>query len=75
MDEATLDRNWRLALRVAVASGGFAAALAAALHALAAVSSVLLVALAAATALLIGSRLPAASPRPSLRRLRELIGA
>ena len=71
MDEATLDRNWRLALRVAVASGGLTAAL----HVFAGVSSIVLVSIAAVTALLIGCRLPAASPRPSLRRLRELIGA
>ena len=75
MDEATLDRNWRLALRVAAVSGGLAAALAVALHVFAGVSSVLLVTVAAIAALAIGSRLPAASPRPSLRRIRHFIGA
>ena len=68
MDEATLDRNWRLALRVARGlrrprrgAGRRAARLRRG-------QLGLLVALAAVTALLIGSRLPAASPRPSLRR-------
>lgn len=73
LDEAVLDRNWRLALRVAVASAGLAAALAAALYVFVGVNSSLLVAVAGAAALLIGSRLPPASPRSSLRRLRQLV--
>ena len=51
LDDATLDRNWRLALRVAVASGGLAAALAAALHAFLGLSSGVLVVAAAVVAI------------------------
>ena len=72
-DDATLEQNWRLARRVATASAGFAAALAAALHVFVGVSGVTLVALTAVAALAIGSRLPAASPRHSLQRLRQLL--
>jgi hypothetical protein len=62
MDDVTLDRNFRLAVRVATASAGLGAALAGALHVFVGLSSGLLVATTAAGALVIGSFLPPAMP-------------
>ena len=70
-DDAVLDRNWRLACRVATASGGLAAALAAALYLFAGVSAGFLVVVTAVVALVIGLRLPPASPKLALQRVRE----
>ncbi len=70
-DDAVLDRNWRLACRVATASGGLAAALAAALYLFAGVSAGFLVVATAVVALVIGLRLPPASPKLALQRVRE----
>jgi len=70
-DDAVLDRNWRLACRVATASGGLAAALAASLYLFAGVSAGFLVVVTAVVALVIGLRLPPASPKLALQRVRE----
>ena len=72
-DEHPLDAGWRLARRVATATGGIGAALAAALHVFVGVCGGVLVVFAAGVALAVGTRLPAASPRRSLRRLRHLL--
>jgi hypothetical protein len=62
MDDVTLDRNWRLAVRVATVSAGLGAALAGALHVFVGLGAGLLVATTSAGALLIGSLLPPALP-------------
>ena len=72
-DEQSLDAAWRLGRRVATATAALGAALAGALHVFAGVSGGVLVLLAGLSALAVGSRLPAASPRNSLRRLRHLL--
>ena len=72
-DDAALDRAWRLACRVATASAGMAAALAAALHVFVGVSATTLIVGAGITGLLIGLRLPPASPRLALARVRETL--
>jgi len=70
-DDAALDRNWRLACRVATVASALAVALALALQQFAGIGSGMLVALTAIVALALGSRLPAASPRLALQRVRD----
>ncbi len=72
-NEAMLDLNWRLARRVASATAGLGTALALALHVFVGVAAGPLVLATAVAALCVGSRLPAASPRHSLLRLRRLL--
>jgi hypothetical protein len=62
MDDVTLDRNWRLAVRVATVSAGLGAALAGALHVFVGLGAGFLVATTSAGALVIGTLLPPALP-------------
>jgi hypothetical protein len=62
MDDMTLDRNWRLAVRVATVTAALGAALAGALHVFIGVGAGVLVTTTAAGALAIGSLLPPALP-------------
>jgi hypothetical protein len=72
-EDDVLEHNWRLACRVATAAGGLGAALAAALNLFVGVSAGMLVMAAAVTGLAIGLRLPPASPRQAMRKVRALL--